>query len=621
MAKKEREFNSKDVEVYVNDLFNDFRKGIFLQYLFTLVRVGSLDSYAEEPFDKIFKKILRNDINLNLDKEDVFWSFLLNVIFVSRQGSYNPYIFYPKTDNFREGARKKLSDAQGKYSDIVDVFFPKIWEKLNDKQKNEALYFAKQIYIYYKKALRLLTKYPKLIKLQSNFDVLELLVNYKIKMVEGFKIHFSNGSHALFKRTNKQVMCLNLDLGSDIVGVMVGSIDEMKNEWMVGNKPLYEIGLPFRYNKLGEWKPIILPGKSDTLQERAREQSNDDSRVASVLFYIFCTGHRVIEFVAKSPLKLPEEITSFKTGLHLYQVKGEDKDEEMIIDGWIELNSIEIDELLVALDIIEKTFSFLSFTFDVPIEWTLKYNIINQNQGIASPTKEEMAYLNKILRGLKNDPDNFIISSVDWFERGVSSRNIFNKFICFYLAIETLALKLATGKIKKSEVFGISEQARDDEEIKKCVKKLYDLHFDRQPRVFIDKAYFECSKPINQNLKISLSAVFGENSWEYEEFFKNKPTITEIRGKLMHESYSNWSKKQQIGLKKKLPKLEEIAKNFILRICFEALPTDKLHKTTHEFGLKMFMDNPNSVLVASDKKLFPTTDWKIKASWINPRNY
>lgn len=619
MKNNSQESSYAAIENLVFGLFNDFRKGVFLQYLFTLLRVGPLDSYEVDPFEKLFRRIIKKDKKLNLDNEEVFWSFLLNMIFVSRQGNYNPHIFLYGSENFRKETINTLKNIPGKYDNIVDLYFPKEWERLSEEEKDYAFNFVKGIYIQYRKALRQLTTYPKYIKLSSNFDIVELIIDYRRKSVNGFKIHFSNGTHASFKRSTRGVDCINLDLSDDIVGVMVGPIDELKDEWIVGDKPLYEIGLPFRYNKLGEWKPLIFPGKSDALQERAHKLANGDDRIVGVLFYIFCTGHRVIEFAARSRLKLPEEITSFKTGLHLYQVPAGDKADEVIIDGWIELNSIEAENIIIALDIIEKTFSFLSFTYDAEIEWTLKYNLVNQIAGIVMPTKDDMRYLNKVLRGLRNDPDNFIISSVDWFERGVSSRNPFNEYICYYLSIETLALKLAAGKTEKSRIFNISNVSKNNDEIKGCLKNLEKLYFEENPKKYIDKAYNDCLKTLNQRLKASIVAVFGDESIEYKELFVNKPSIQDIRHRLVHEPYSNWSPDEQVALNLKLAQVRTIAKDFILRVCFEIKQGENLDKREHIPKLSLPMDNPNSVFVASHLKIFPTSDWKIKAAWINSR--
>ena len=608
-------------ESYVSNLFEDFNKGIFLQYLFSLMRVGSIESYKEDPFFLVFKKLIKNDRELNIDKEEVFWKFLLNIIFVARKGDYIPYIFTPNENNFREASKEILKKNPGKFSDLIDIYFPKSWEKLSEEQKERAVDFTKNIYIFYRKHLKKLSNYPRYIKLNS-FDVVELIVNHRKRIVECFKIHFSNGSHALFERTDTGTMAINLDLSSNGVGVMIGMISEQKDEWMVGDKHLYEIGLPFRYNKLGEWKPLIFPGKSDDLQERARNLSNEDNRVAGALFYIFCTGHRVIEFAAKSQLKLPEEIISFYTGLHIYQIESNNKDNnEAILDGWIELDSIEPEDILVAIDIIEKTFSSLSFAFNSVIEWTLKYNISVQTPGTVVLEKKDFNYFNKILRGLRNDEDHYIISSIDWFERGISSRNPFNRYICFYLAIETLAIKLATGEMEKSKSFGISKQVKNDKEFKECVTKLHELYFDEKPRQFVDKAYFECLGTISQSLKVSLGAVFGKDSDEYKEFFEKKPTISDIRNRLIHEPYSRWSAEEQFGLNKKVALLSKITKDFILRVSFELDCDDDLPERSDSVHLGLYTDNPNTTLVASHLSLFPATDWKIKPSWINPRTY
>jgi len=61
-------------------------------------------------------------------------------------------------------------------------------------------------------------------------------------------MHSSNGSRARFARYDNSTECINLIFGQPI-NFMVGSIDDLKHEWRVGEKRLFEIGLKGRYNE------------------------------------------------------------------------------------------------------------------------------------------------------------------------------------------------------------------------------------------------------------------------------------------------------------------------------------------------------------------------------------
>jgi|HubBroStandDraft_6_1064221.scaffolds.fasta_scaffold87685_2 hypothetical protein len=63
-----------------------------------------------------------------------------------------------------------------------------------------------------------------------------------------------------------------------------------------------------RYNKLGEWRPLIFPGDAKHLIKECQELS-DDPDVQGVLLNLSLTGHRCIEFSLRANLELPGEFT------------------------------------------------------------------------------------------------------------------------------------------------------------------------------------------------------------------------------------------------------------------------------------------------------------------------
>ena len=65
----------------------------------------------------------------------------------------------------------------------------------------------------------------------------------------------------------------------------------LRHEWRVVEKRLYEIGIPGRYNKCGEWKPLIYPGSIEPLEKDARSLSQEDD-VHRLPWYRICCSHK-----------------------------------------------------------------------------------------------------------------------------------------------------------------------------------------------------------------------------------------------------------------------------------------------------------------------------------------
>jgi len=98
----------------------------------------------------------------------------------------------------------------------------------------------------------------------AGFEVMELMATADAGLY-GVRMHHSNGSTSYFTRTAEGTECVNLSLRVGGVELWVGDLDGLRDEWRVGDKRLYEIGLQGRYNEIGEWKPLIYPGKWDEL--------------------------------------------------------------------------------------------------------------------------------------------------------------------------------------------------------------------------------------------------------------------------------------------------------------------------------------------------------------------
>lgn len=107
------------------------------------------------------------------------------------------------------------------------------------------------------------------------FEVMEILANEEVGLY-GYRVYFSNGSHAQYSRTIHQTEALNISFQRDgQVNYFVGSFNDMRKEWRVGSKRLFEVGLRGKYNANGEWKPLIYEGPTEVIREEVLQLTND----------------------------------------------------------------------------------------------------------------------------------------------------------------------------------------------------------------------------------------------------------------------------------------------------------------------------------------------------------
>ena len=338
------------VSKILGKLFTDAEKNGGKQYIYTLLRVTGIEGYEKEPLfqlhdslKQIGKEIMDDEIpaayQLMTGTGEPF-NLIVNLINCTKGKPYDSFpfqhLYSGKIPNIikptikeiaketakiaRESAMKKLSEL------IVKAFPEQILDHFPFRDEASEIESLKDAFNTCKMMLsNLLEKYfavlhkfkefPKLYKLPY-FEVLELLVNDKDALY-GFKMHFSNGTSARFIRGVESTDCINIRPGVPIE-FMVGPINELKHEWRIGEKRLYEVGLPGRYNELGGWKPLIYPGESSPLEQEAIGMS-DDPDVSGSIFYMMCTGHRVIEFVVRTSIEMPLENFTFGKKLHFFK--------------------------------------------------------------------------------------------------------------------------------------------------------------------------------------------------------------------------------------------------------------------------------------------------------------
>jgi hypothetical protein len=318
-----------------DELFEKARKGGGVQFLLTLVRVDGIQCYDgyEDEFLVLHRELSRPVLERTVENYRRLASFpgprklLLNLVNCAESKHYDirpfctlvtgvfPNLIQPTGSEILAFASARLRGAQ--FGQLAARFEESYRAELFENESElppdfESTFdrltsFLQDLLDRYFHELALAAKEPKYIKLPGSLDVLELLTDEEIGGLNGLRVHFPEGCKAEFFRTSKGVFGLNFEFGPPVTFLMM-SMEPSANEYRVEGKRLYEIPLPGRYNKLGEWKPLIYPGDAKHLIKECQELS-DDPDVQGVLLYFRLTGHRCIEFSLRANLELPGEFT------------------------------------------------------------------------------------------------------------------------------------------------------------------------------------------------------------------------------------------------------------------------------------------------------------------------
>ena len=280
---------------------------------------------------------------------------------------------------------------------------------------------------FYFKRLFEFKKQPRYIKIPGSLDVLELIIDERLGLT-GLRVHFSENCSSEFTRLPHGVFCTNLEFGPPITFLRM-SLEPSSNEYRVMGKRLYEIGLPGRYNKLGEWKPLIYPGNAQHLIDECLRLSKDPD-VQGALLYTRLTGHKCIEFAMKSDMELPGEYTATEQGgLYVWKCPVEDTSHVNVrtYDCWISLDSCSAEEIESRLASVGWFMNVLFFPYGATYSWRNKYRMTFGGRGVFMPNHEDLKTVDMILKAYPNTSDGVgLASGMDWCNMGASASNPFS---------------------------------------------------------------------------------------------------------------------------------------------------------------------------------------------------
>lgn len=513
------------------------------------------------------------------------------------------------TDSYSPALLENPESQEGKIKLAVDSLSA-LYKELLDRYFNTTMAFKHS---------------PRYRTLPDSLDVLELLSDDEFGLI-GLRVHFSQNCKAEFFRTSKGVFGSNLEFGPPVVFLMM-SIEPSSNEYRVEGKRLYEIGLPGRYNKLGEWKPLIYPGKPDHLLKECAELSKDPD-VQGVLFYLRVTGHMCIEFVLRTNMELPGQQTSTREGsFHFWKCPESPQrpysGHLRLYDCWLELESGSVQEIERGLTNIARLVNLICFPFGAEYSWRNKYRTTTPNLGTLTLSEKDLEIADNLIKTVPHNLDTDKLElAMDWNNQGNISTNVFSKFLCYYIAIESAALAIVDGGRFGDTVFRKPNKAERNELAVECINQAHAQYFKSDPTKFVIQSYFECIETLTSKTKQALVAVFGENHTFYEWLFLKSSdgdiALSKLRSELVHGKKTLLDKDHNHLVRKHVFELETVARQFLMRIWFMLKPSDEVPSWSGKFKLTLSTSDPRSTLVASTDRIFPKgTTWEIRPEWFD----
>lgn len=614
----------------IQKLFLQARDNGGNEYLLTLLRVTGL-SFEKDPF--ILLEALLKEVDPNLKKQEAiklirdeadFIYFLYNLFRNSRGDKFIPFPFPSYPEGLIPSIQETIKIIDSKENPILVQTLSCLKDYFvtgKDEGLDETIDLMSEL-INTWKSKRLAFKGDQRFYKTADFTVLELLINDDVGLF-GFKWYFSNGTSAFFQRLENETSGVNIRSEPDGISLMVGNLDELKDEWRVGDKPLYQIGIPGRYNASGEWKPLVFRGNPDHIQKLTREAS-EDSDVRGCIFYMLCTGHRLIEFVVYANFNSPFEKSTLGTKMHLDKCGQDSRDSNYFIyDGTFDLDSGSVEEIEAALHAIDIGINRIIFSFGCRATWRIKYGMMNTHPGCSTPSKDEMEHFNELLRCFpKSEAENMALeNALDWYSKGLVLKNELNRFLSFYIAIEQVAFSIFDGDAD----FGLEAKKETKSEQKQRqeqgIKTLHDELYEFKPIDFIRDAY---SKYILSNQKkviLLIEQVFGVDHKYITLISKGDGDIialSKIRNDIAHGRLAAWRRTDVQLVENASPFVEQICRKMIIRLILGLKPNEPLPEAALKKSMCLTMDakDPRCTQVVTGLKLLPEQDWKIQPEWV-----
>lgn len=639
----------------VADLFADAQEAAGVEYIYTLLRMTGPEVDRSDPLVKLRSELHESGEALS-DQEllTLYCSWatneaplellanLLNCV-QGKPYSVSPFFHlnkgeYPQKvqeatlqERVRELSRVAAETGREELARTIDEAYPEVvvvacsnplpqpHAQLRTTFQKCRLLLSTLIEVHFFERLRFRDwhKYQKV----SPFEVIELFTNDEYGLY-GFRMHFPNGASAEFVRHPETHEGRNF-LVAPRIQYFVGMLDNLQKAWQVDGKRLHELNLPGRYNRMGEWKPIVAPEAVSTLSEEARSLS-DDPDVQGALFYILSTGFRVIEFVVCTNIELPHDEVRFGEYFHLWKCPPLDDNPQSninlrVYDGWLDLESVEPNRVRHGIAMIGVALNRMAFAYDAVLNWRIKYRLHIGEEPLWTPGEEDTRLLNSLLKDFPNSDDAITLdAALDWYARGRASRNIFTAFLCYYVALESVARAVADGDAD----FGLGYHKETKTERRQarltCIKEKHDALYETDPGRFVMDAYFDCVVGLKERTRRVTELVFGPGHPYIKQLFEKDSdghSLNGIRSELAHGGVTLMDRDHEQLVRNRLNEIAQISKDFLTRLIFFLKPEDPLPSWSRHYSNAMHFTDPRSTMFVNSEVPVVDKDWRIRPEW------
>jgi hypothetical protein len=238
---------------------------------------------------------------------------------------------------------------------------------------------------------------------------------------------------------------------------------------------------------------------------------------------------------------------------------------------------------------------------------------------LAAPTEEDTHVLDSLLRNFPESDDAVILdAAVDWYNRGKASSNVFTAFLCYYIAIESVATAVADGKADFGLGYHKESKAERNERIRGCIQEKLGNLYSKNPVEFVKEAYFDCVIGLKRKTWQVAELVFGQDHLYLRTLFTKSDdgfSLSDIRSRLAHGAISLVDRDHETLVANRLHEIAEISKIFLTRIIFLLKPGDPMPAWSRRFNAPRHFADPRSIMVITNEQGLPTTDWRIRPQW------
>jgi hypothetical protein len=198
----------------------------------------------------------------------------------------------------------------------------------------------------------------------------------------------------------------------------------------------------------------------------------------------------------------------------------------------------------------------------------------------------------------------------------MSTRNIFIAFLCYYIAIESVAVSVADGKADFGLGYSRPTKKERKEERVECIRKIHDVLYAKDPHKFVEEAS-KCIYGFGKKTRLITEQVFGSDHKYIKALFEKREgySLSDIRNKLAHGAITLLDKEDERLVRNRCGEIAEISKEFLTRIILSLKPTDPLPTWSGQYSVSLSFNDPRTILVTTKDNIFPNKDWRIRPKW------